>query len=104
MTLYSKDDVRDLVILFSVTSAGIMFYYIHKFISWSAGSDYHSTCGQGRPGGPRCGADFLEIASELLEIWAISVTVTVLPLLTLVTALVILVRWIRSLGETAKKH
>ncbi len=104
MKLFSKDDVRDLIILFSVPSAGILFSYLHQYVSWATGSDYRSSCGRGRPEGEQCGPDFLEIVVDLLEIWAISVTITVLPLLALVIVLVILVRWIRSLGEPAERH
>ena len=104
MKFFTKEDLRDLVILFSVPSAGIFIYYLHKFISWFAGVDYHSSCGRGRAEGVRCEPGFLEIAVDLLDIWAVAVSVTVLPLLALVTVLVILVRWIRSLGAPAEKH
>lgn len=104
MKLFTTEDLRDLVTLFSVPSAGIFIYYLHKFISWSAGVDYNSSCGRGLAEGVRCEPGFLEIAVDLLDIWAVAVSVTVLPLLALVIFLVIIVRWIRSLVEPAAKH
>ncbi len=102
MTLISKDDIRDLVILFSVPSAGILFYFVHKYATWAADSDLRLSCGRGQSEGGPCGPEFVETAADLLEIWAISVSVTVLPLLVMVTVLVILVRWVRSFGEPAE--
>ena len=104
MKLFSMDDFIYLVVMLSVPSAGILFYLVYRLVSWNADSDYESFCGRGQPEGRQCEFEFLEITLDLLNIWVISVSATVLPLLALVTVLVILVRWIRSLGAPAEKR